>query len=467
MNKRRWPLLILSVLIPHCAASGKVIRVSGDASLKAMDRQVIGVSRMLADEQDAMKDGFAHALSQIASFNGISIAEEYSQEIIEVHGKTGREAKTGNLDSLNIQRRTFAKSFFRLFRVQYYVECYREHGLLSYKAWCYIPFNEQIKHNFLQSLIDGYQSEIETVESKLPALLEDNPTRYPDSIKEVMDFYTNVLQQSEGYFMETNEYIIFLKQKIQTLKADMNQFFDNLTCRSHNDGVNQIAIEFQYREQLIRMNFKINDLSTPAFIDTFAISWDSLIGKILLKPARSGKTIMRIHPAGDNFHAFGIDKFFDLPVDLQLINRFVGKKVALAIYNSRDKQTLPDATSLLGRLLADLESSALIILPGTEAAMINDAKMNNCQMLICGEVEILDIRHNVQQEIYIAFPSCYLKVIDLNEDKLIYQNSFPNSIITANEMREFGTDIAQALKNGLSLRNLIQSKLFFNELINL
>ena len=63
-------------------------------------------------------------------------------------------------------------------------------------------------------------------------------------------------------------------------------------------------------------------------------------------------------------------------MDLKLINRFVDKKVAIAIYDAKNKQFLPEASSLLGNVISSLEGSTLNIQPSTEAVMLDTAKAN-------------------------------------------------------------------------------------------
>lgn len=458
-------LAIISLFAMSCATGGiKVFRTSGDASLKAMNQQVTGVSRLLADEQDALKDAFAHALSQIASFNGVAIAEEYSQEIIEVtrSEKSGRRAQIA--DSLNITRRAFSKSFVRLFRVAYYVECYRQNDAVQYKAYCHIPYDQNIQQRFLHSLIEEYQRGIAYAENELPVSLESNPSRYLDGMKEVLNFYAAALRQSEGDFVGANDLIIFLKKKIHELKAEANQFFDDLKCRPQNANVNELTVGLFYRDKPVQINFGLKDLSSPALIDTFIIAWVEQAAKVQIKPLKSGRTTIRISPAGAEFAEHGIAKFFDLAVDLKLINRFAGKKVAIAIYDAKNKQFLPEASSLLGKVISSLEGSSLNIQPDADAAMLGAAKANDCDFLAAGEVDILDNRFNPQQNIHIAFPSFYLKVYEVGADKIIYQNSYPNVKVTPNEMREFGNSAVQAQQNGQSLRNLFHNKALLNEL---
>lgn len=466
----RYRLFLLTTffIILSCATGKvKIINTSGDVSLKAMNRQVIGISKMQADEQDALKDAFSHALSQIASFNGIAIAEEFSQEIINISGSGVQSTHFDNRDSLSVKRQTFSKSFFRLFQLQYYVESYRQSDWAYYKAWCYIPYNEQIKQRFFQTLIDEYQKEIEFVENELPVCLDKNPGRYPEYMDTVMQFYSTALSQSEAYFLGTNDLIIFLKQKIQKLQAESNYFFDHVNFLSQNSGLNDYIIEFFYQNKPIRLDFELKDISVPSLIDTFMVTWLGESAQIRIKPVKSGKTTVRIYPANVKFHGNKGTKAFDMVTDLKLVNKFADKKIGITIYDSKNRQFLPDASGLLGKVVSDLEGNSFSIQPGADAAVLGSAKAANCNLLITGEVDILDNRYNPQQEIYVVFPSLYLKVFDMISDKIIYQNSFPNDRIKANEMREFGNDSSQALKNGQSLRNLFQNELFIAELGNL
>ena len=458
-------LAIISLFAISCATGGiKVVRTSGDVSLKNMNRQVTGVSRLLADEQDALKDAFAHALSQIASFNGIAIAEEYSQEIIEVT-RSAKSARWSQVaDSLNITRRAFSKSFVRLFRVTYFVECYRQKDAIQYKAWCHIPFDSQIQQRFLQSLIEEYQRGIAYAENELPANLESNPARYLDGMKEALDFYAAALRQNEGYFVGANDLVIFLKQKIHKLKAETNQFLDNLSCQPQSANVNEVTVGLFYRDKPVQINFALREFGTPALMDTFSVTWSERRARIQIKPLKSGRTTIRIFPAGAEFSGHDIAKFFDLAVDLKMVNRFAGKKVAIAIYDSKNKQFLPETSSLFGKVISSLEGSSSNIQPDADAVMLGAAKVNNCDFLAVGEVDILDNRFNPQQNIHIAFPSFYLKVYEVEADKIIYQNSYPNVKVTPNEMREFGNSAVQAQQNGQSLRSLFQNKSFLNEL---
>ena len=69
-----FPCLLLFIL--SCIAGQLKLRNSaGNSTLKEMNKQVIGISKMLPDEQESLRDAFAHALSQISSLNGIAIAE--------------------------------------------------------------------------------------------------------------------------------------------------------------------------------------------------------------------------------------------------------------------------------------------------------------------------------------------------------------------------------------------------------
>ena len=125
----------------------KIINRIGNESLKFSDKSFIGISTENKDEQQARMNALENALMQISMFNGLEISSIIKSDITSITDKAGETYQ----DAFQQKTSIITKTFFNTFAVKYYTEKFKRDGDIYYKCWCYIPYDEKIKHKFLNN----------------------------------------------------------------------------------------------------------------------------------------------------------------------------------------------------------------------------------------------------------------------------------------------------------------------------
>jgi len=444
------------ITIWSCSSNKLVITNSvGDASMQKNNHSFTGISKISNDEQESRKDALQNALSQISIFNGVGVLSELKLNKLSIENN-------GNLihqETIDKKVSIFSKSFLKIFKTDYYTETYKIKNETKYKTWCYIPYNEQMKEKFLQELITGYKREIQFVENNLSS---KNINQYLENLKQTIEFYFNLKQNYEKSFSIPNSFTIFLNEKVNILKSKIDNFYTNLECSIADENVNSLEISFFHKNKAVLLESKIKEINAISMIDTFKISSRKQKTICKFRPTRSGKTGIRILPEYSKFNKYATVKHFDKTISLKLKNKFVDKKIGIAIYDIQNNNFLANAAGSLGKIITILEGSSLNINSSSEEKIIEYAKNENCDFVIIGKAEILDNKFNPNQNMFIVFPSIHLKILDLKTDEIIFQNSYPDNIIK--DIRGLGKSEEQAIKNGLTFDRLFKNSTFFEEM---
>ncbi len=446
-----YPLLSLILILCACSHNSLVSH-SGDPGIKRSGLAFTGVSLHSDTESGSRQEAFLDALSQISLFSGAEIKVELASSLVSVSDMLQETSS----EILKKEISVFSRSFFQVCEVEYYTEEWKDGGTTQYLSWCRIPFDHGTQEQFLKTLESGYSDEIKTVEARL-----EHPDEYSGAylrdLEEATRFYTDLQTRYQDMFSTPNLFTAFIRTRSDMYRGLISAFLDMLDCICDYPQTNVITTRFLLNNKAVMLNAHLEEVSASPLVETISItrSGTQLIGT--LKPLHSGATTIRIYPEFERFSPYISVRYFDIPVDLKLENRFAGKMVGLMIHDGHSY--LSTAVAALGKQVSDLEAVAVNL----QAALISPnliqaAKDAGCHFLISGTAEITSNRYNQSQGVHIAFPSLSLSVIDLSTGTVIWQNSYPNNALP--DIRGVGKTPEQAIQAALSFESVFSSPAF-------
>lgn len=455
----RWSPALVTYMLLLCACSPvSQIYFSGNKQIAIESKPYTGVSSLCNTESQARKTAFEDALAQISMFNGLEVSAELS------YSASSQSAGQTETRTEEVQQRVsvLSKCFFEATQVEYYSQAQKTGEGIQYKSWCYIPFDEQKQETFLNKLIQGHKAEIERSEQRQAEPLTDLKT-YLENLQRTTQYYFELQTVYKAKFSTPNRFTAFLQNKVDEQRNRINTFYASLFCVISSDAPNTMNARFTYNDKPFLPSCQAKEQGTTVLIDTLSISTKGNDLIITAKPLHSGTTTLRIYPEFEKFAPFAELRFWDQSLKLQLMNRFVGKKIGIAIYDKQSSSFLNSAAASLGKLIASLEATSQNLNPEytsretiSEEKLIYLARASKCDYLITGQAEITNQRFNPNQGVYIAFPALSLGIIDLTTEALLWQNNYPNAEL--DDIRGLGKNEQQAVQAALSFEPVFSSK---------
>jgi hypothetical protein len=266
-----------------------------------------------------------------------------------------------------------------------------------------------------------------------------------------------------------------LQNKVDENVNRINRFYAELNCVFSEDSANSVTARFSCQGVPFLPHCLVKETGVSRLVESVSQSKQGEFVVVRCKPSRSGTSTVSFYPEYDRFHEYVNVKSCDYSLKLQLCNRFVGKKVGIAIYNTGTGLFVAAAAGSLGKVIADLEGSSVNLNPSPTAGnhdnqlldneLMADAREHHCDFLMIGKAEITNQRFNQSQGVYIAFPALTLSLINLNTGSIIWQNSFPNTEF--DDIRGLGKSVQQATENALSFEAVFGNNRFWEVMENL
>ena len=359
-------------------------------------------------------------------------------------------------DSNSTNQALISKSLFRVIKYDYYMEQTKGPDGIKWKAWCAIPYSESLRQNFLNELIQLTQQGIEPVENQLMAV-QTNPSAYLDDLESIREYYQKAQSAAQNWFNTPNTYTTWLDAKLTKYSQLVGAFYRDLVITIAPLGVNEMILKTSYQQMPYSGMITALEKSAVPMARDIVITRQNDGSQITIIPQRTGVSTWRIYLDKDRFP--GVECFRDVTIGVQLEHIFTGKTIGLCC---RDKMgaRLETATAL-GKLITEFEGKSLDLSSFmTEDALLQAARQG-CSYLMVAEANLTEIRENAQQNLFIAFPTLSLRVVDIISGQIVFQSGYPNPALSdirgLGKTKEAATTDAYSLGRILSDQGFLQS----------
>ncbi len=439
---RQLQFLLAILLLSGCAGSGKILESRGSEAIRKLP--FCGVSSVCADERTAREEARLDALSQIAMFDGVGVDYSLLAKSLE---KDGQESQ-----SIQSNVSVLSRSLIKTLSFEYYLEISKAHQGKHYKAWCHIPWSEEIRESFLRELTGLVCQPVTSLDTRISREVETDPESYIAALSRAFAYYTEASEQASRWFLTPNSYTAVIQSRLQNLKSEISSFYGNLNLSCSSPSPNRMHLNADF--QGIHYKGRLSIDPSPQVIDTLSIIDEAEGWQVVFSPLKSGEFPLRYHLDGD---LFPLETFSQvIPTPLKLEHPFAGSTVGISCLDGSGYR--PETAAALANLVTSLEGKVIKIeshLPETD---LSQAAKLNCQYLISAVAGIAEIRENPQQGLFIAFPTLDIKIQDLASEKNIFAARYPNSDIP--DLRARGKTKDVAIQEGFAFHSLFSDPLF-------
>ena len=443
--------LALLLFLSACATGNRIIERRGNPMLR--ERSFTGMSDACKDEKTAREEAVRNALSQVSLFNGVSVDYTYLAQTTEENGKL-QDNSVSNVALLS-------KSLFRVVKFEFYTEQRKGPEGNTWQSWCYIPYSDEVRENFLSELIKLTRQGIEPAESQLSASAPATPELIISNLERVFCHYLDARKASQSWFTAPNSYTAFVEGKTNQIMQQVDAFYRELVLSASPAGVNELSFNATYKKVPYSGTVSAVEINPVSFIDTLVVTQQNDGALITISPRHSGSTNLRVAVDKDRFPGFQC--YRDVSVTLQLNHLFTRKTVGLCCRD--DNGGRQETATAFGKLITEVEGRIvdLSLLSADDA--LSTAAGKSCDYLLIAETSLSELRENPQQNLFIAFPTLSMRIIDLAKQQVIYQTGYPNATLT--DIRCFGKTSSAAITEAYAFKAILTNEAFlkgFHEL---